>query len=309
MRQLALALLAGGLLVTAGVLFERYRLEDIAYRSVSTSKLLEQARNGSTDATLYLELAKRSRAQYRYPDALEYLKKCKELRPDLADAYFEEGCVLRALGRNDDAIGPLKHAAELSPNRPEIPLELAQAYNRTGRLTQAIEAMRRYVDLEPQDDYGYFWLGAYTLSAGMFDVAERSLQKARALNPRRSVTYIALGNLKLRQNPGPKELHQALEIYQRAVELDPNDAEPVQLLATVYYRQQRYAEAAREFERALVIDPSVAEVYYPLGLTYAKMGEKAKSERCLKIADVYQIGKEAFRRPGGAIADSKPGAR
>jgi len=163
------------------------------------------------------------------------------------------------------------------------------------------------VDLEPDHDYGYYWLGACAMSAGMFDVAERSLQRARALNPQRATTFLVLGNLRLIQNPTPQDLQQAMEYYQHAAALDPTNAEAVELIATVFYRQKRYADAVRAFERALEIDSSRAEVYYPLGLAYAKIGEKEKSQRCLAIAEVYARGKEAFARPGGAAAESVRG--
>ncbi len=165
------------------------------------------------------------------------------------------------------------------------------------------------LDLEPDDDFGCYWLGVCAMSGGMFDVAERSLQRARALNPQRAITFIALGNLRLIQKPTEQDLQKALEYYRQAAELDPDNAEPVELIATVYYRQKRYADAVREFERALQIDPTVAEVYYPLGLAYAQIGEKAKSQRCLEIAEVYARGKEAFVRPGGAVAESVRGRR
>lgn len=301
MRQLLLALLAGGLLIAAGVLLERNRNDHLGTQSYS--QLLQSAKRG-TRAHVYLELTRRDIETGRFPDALSYARRAQELDHDNAEAFFFEGHVLRLLGRHDDAITPLKHAVALNRNIPQAYMDLGLAYNKSGHLKQAIEAFREYVDREPEDDFGYFWLGAAALSAGMFDIAERSLRRARALNPDRAVTHIALGNLTLRRNPKENDLERALEYYQRAAFLDPSDAEPVELIATVYYRQHKYADAAREFERALRIDPQVAEVYYPLGLAYAKMGEKAKSQRCLKIAEVYASGKEAFVRPGGAVADT-----
>lgn len=307
MKQVLLALFAGGLLVAAGVLFERQRSGENSYRRFSTSELLQRARANSQDALVYLELANRCYLHNQFPDALTYLKKAQRLRPGWAELFYLEGCVLRQLGRKDDAIPPLEHAVKLDPKLAAARFELGLGYNSIGHLKQAIDEFRAYVDLEPDHDYGYYWLGACAMSAGMFDVAERSLQRARALNPQRATTFLVLGNLRLIQNPTAQDLQQAMEYYQRAAEIDPTNAEAFELIATVFYRQKRYADAVKAFEHALEIDPTRAEVYYPLGLAYAKIGEKEKSKKCLAIAEVYTKGKEAFARPGGAAAESVRG--
>jgi tetratricopeptide (TPR) repeat protein len=304
-KPVLIAVVAGGLLMTAGILFERKRTPEGATRQAwSASRLLNAARAGSTDAFVYLELARRFRQQNRYAEALNLLQKAARLRPDSAEVYFEMGWIYRQLGRKDDAVEPLRHAVKLDSRFAAARLELGQAYNAIGHRKEAIEEFRHYVDLEPDDDDGYYWLGAVALSAGMTEVGLKSLEKARSLNPHRAVTHLALGNYYLLHVKGKEGLNKALEFYQRAAELDPTTAEPVELIATVYYRQQRYADAAREFEHALRIDPRAAEVYYPLGLSYARIGEKAKSKRCLEIAAIYNAGKEAFVRPGGAVAES-----
>ncbi|MCS6858974.1 MAG: tetratricopeptide repeat protein [Abditibacteriales bacterium] len=307
MKQVLLALLAGGLLVAAGVLFERYRSEENAYRRLATSDLLRRARADAQDAVVYWELAQRCYIHNRFTEALTYLKRAQRLRPGWAELFYLEGCVLRQMGRRDEALAPLQRAVKLNPKLAAARFELGLAYNSIGHLKQAIDELRAYVDLEPDDDYGYYWLGSCAMSAGMFDVAERSLQRARALNPQRATTFLVLGNLKLIQNPTARDLEQAMAYYQRAAEIDPTNAEAFALIATVFYRQKRYAEAARAFEHALEIDPTRAEVYYPLGLAYAKIGEKEKSRRCLEIAEIYAKGKEAFARPGGAVAESVRG--
>lgn len=303
MKQLLLALFAGGLLLSAGVLFEKNRSGG-RYPATTLSDLFKEEKNGSDDAELYLELARRLVAELRLPDALNYARKAQGLKDQEADAFFLEGHTLWLMGQAEDAIPPLKHAARLKPKLALAHLELGQAYNKTGHLKQAIDEFREYVDLEPEDDVGYYWLGVCAMSAGMFDVAQRSLERAKSLNPQRATTFVALGNLLLLQKPGPDELDRALKHYQSAADLDHTNAEAVELMGTVYYRQKRYGEAAREFERALRIDPTVAEVYYPLGLAYTKLGDRQKAERSLEIARVYAAGKEAFARPGGAVAES-----
>lgn len=197
-------------------------------------------------------------------------------------------------------IAMLQVAAKLDPKRARAHLESGLAYRKSGRLKEALEELHRYVDLKPNDDYGFFLLGLTEMSAGDFDLAERSLQRARSLNPQRANTCLALGNLQWIEKPGAKDFDKALAYYQRARALAPQDASPIRMIATVYYRQRRYAEAAREFERVLRLDPTVAEVYYPLSLCYARIGEKAKSERCRILTEVYAVRKEAFSHPAPA---------
>ena len=67
--------------------------------------------------------------------------------------------------------------------------------------------------------------------------------------------------------------------FTEALKLRPDFAQAANNLGFVYYRQQRYAEAARWLENTLKIDPSRAVAYLNLGDAYFHAGDKAKAKQ------------------------------
>jgi Tfp pilus assembly protein PilF len=67
--------------------------------------------------------------------------------------------------------------------------------------------------------------------------------------------------------------------FTEALKLRPDFALAANNLGFVYYRQQRYAEAARWLENTVKIDPSRAVAYLNLGDAYFNAGDKAKARQ------------------------------
>ena len=67
--------------------------------------------------------------------------------------------------------------------------------------------------------------------------------------------------------------------FTEALKLRPDFAQAANNLGFVYYRQQRYAEAARWLENTLKIDPSRAVAYLNLGDAYLHGGDHARAKQ------------------------------
>ena len=82
----------------------------------------------------------------------------------------------------------------------------------------------------------------------------------------------------------PSKFEQAVEFYERALQLAPRDAMYWNELGRVYFDAGRYEEAIGQLQLSLEIDPKFAATYYNLGLDYLKLGEKDKVEEHFKTA-------------------------
>lgn len=69
------------------------------------------------------------------------------------------------------------------------------------------------------------------------------------------------------------KMEEAMEAFQKAVELDSNDAVARLNLAYTYDRQGRTEEAIAEYQRAIGLSPSNLLAYNNLGVLYDKMGQ------------------------------------
>ena len=80
------------------------------------------------------------------------------------------------------------------------------------------------------------------------------------------------------------KMEEALEAFQKAVELDANDPVPRLNLAYTYDRQGRTEEAIAEYRKAIELSPSNLLAYNNLGVLYDKMGQYDEAIREFKRA-------------------------
>jgi tetratricopeptide (TPR) repeat protein len=76
-----------------------------------------------------------------------------------------------------------------------------------------------------------------------------------------------------------KKYDEALEKFQGAVALKPDDPALLNNLGFIYYVLGRYDEAVTHLQRTLDIDPKRKEAYENLGDAYLKMGKQAEAKR------------------------------
>lgn len=107
--------------------------------------------------------------------------------------------------------------------------------------------------------------------------AIRNLTKALDIDRSNFANYKLRGRLLLdkRDYPG------ALRDYERAVRLEPEDAESLFLLGVAQKEMGQHEKAIRSFNSSLELNPSIAplveEAHYFRGLTYREVGELEKA--------------------------------
>ena len=85
-----------------------------------------------------------------------------------------------------------------------------------------------------------------------------------------------------------KQPEQALQAYQRALKIAPNQAILHANLGNLYFDKSRYDDAMQAYARALELDPGLAKVYYNMGCLHGIQGRikqaMAALERAFQIA-------------------------
>jgi tetratricopeptide (TPR) repeat protein len=111
-------------------------------------------------------------------------------------------------------------------------------------------------------------LGNVYDNLGRYEEAIGSFERAIDLDPEDAHPHNGLGNVYYQQG----RYEEAIAAYQRAIELDPEIAYPHNGLGNVYYQQGRYEEAIAAYQRAIELDPEVAYPHNNLGSVYADLG-------------------------------------
>ena len=184
-----------------------------------------------------------------------------KLAPKDPDLLLKTGIYKLAMGQKEDALKLLEHCVQIIPGDGDAQFYLAQAYHLNGRDDLALRAIRLSLKAEPDNvtvwqKYGELLCSTWDCAAGMKWLLKA--QHSDATLPR--IDYdIAAADYKLMDLVGSAQ-HAA-----RAVELQPNDATALELLATVDVKLAKWQDAKSAFERALTLKPDNLESLLGLG--------------------------------------------
>jgi serine/threonine-protein kinase len=198
-------------------------------------------------------------------------------------------------------------------------LGLMQRYDKPGNLDQAVNALNDAVHSDSQFALGYASLGeAYRLKNQIdpnprwIDQASAMLERATQLDSHLPATYVSLG--RLHAATGKHDL--ALQEFQKALAINPRDADAItgmareyentgrlqdaedslkkaialrpdywqgyNALGSFYYGQKRYPEAIAQFTRVVHLTPDNSTAHNNLGGQYQNIGEYLKAEEEFK---------------------------
>jgi len=143
-----------------------------------------------------------------------------------------------------------------------------------------IESLDRAIAADPQFAEAYAALAFGYYAARERDIAIDYAQKAIELDPTIARPYLTLGLIYEQYYVRQEEAHAA---YERAVELSPNDP----FILINHGRRQAelsgdYAQTIRSGQRAVAIDPKDANLHNHLGFIYLRAGDLPAAARHIR---------------------------
>lgn len=145
----------------------------------------------------------------------------------------------------------------------------------SGDFSQAIPAYKELITKTP-DDYELFNdLGVMYLETKHLKESEECLRKAVELSEN-AVHLNNLGRVYLAQGNHP----QAMDVFQKAHELDPTDPQPWYNISVCYLAQDRKEDAFNELKQFLESFPKHANGHINLGILLDDMGDKESALKC-----------------------------
>ena len=115
---------------------------------------------------------------------------------------------------------------------------------------------------------------------GQFRGAIECYERAIAIDPNNSIAYSNLGVIKQQQG----ELVEAIANYRQALAIEPNLAEVLSNLGSALADAGETTEAIAAYDRALILNPNCAEALINLGLAREVQGELAEAINCYQQA-------------------------
>ncbi len=222
----------------------------------------------------------------RTQEALEWLERALQARPDGAEAHNGRGEILWDEGRLDDALAEFELAVKADPkfvpshlNRIELLLE------EYGALEQAVEQCDR-------------------LLSGVDDLPRLDRGTEGEVHYLKSKAYFY-----------QDDLEGALFLVRRALKTGGEQSAPRAFEGQILFELGRFEEARRQLERAVAIDPESAHAVYHLGLVLERLGEHEASSRALARANALEpesyplpvpIGEHEFESAAAEALENVP---
>src|SRR2546423_4133851 len=194
--------------------------------------------------------------QGRHSEAADLVRRAVQINPRDADAHTNLASICRALKDAEGAILAGRRAVELQPNSPEAWNNLALALKMKNERDEAMRALQRALSLRPGYIEALMNLGNTLTDLGRHDEAINTYHAALRIRSTAPVFH-NLG-LALRAAQRPDE---ALHAFVQAVNLDPRSTEFLATLGDLLVELFRYGEAIDVYQRALALDPNFARLF------------------------------------------------
>jgi adenylate cyclase len=137
-------------------------------------------------------------------------------------------------------------------------------------LSSARDAVTRALSIEPDLPEALLARGSIETNFDFnWNGAAQTLSKALALAPADPNIVIAAGNLEIARG----NVDRAIELYRKAVNLDPVNPQARAFLAFNLAATKRFAEARAEFPRVVELNPAAPWAHAGLGLSYLLEGK------------------------------------
>ncbi len=226
----------------------------------------------------YSNLASHLGDQGNYEEAIEICRKGIDVDPHAGQIRSELGRLLLKTGKPDEAERAYRNAVDASPNELAVYNSLAFFLQSRGKVEEAIEVAEKGVQLSPQDAEAHNSLGIVHYRSEQFEEAAAAYRKAIELAPTALAYHTNLASCLIKLG----NVVEALEVRKRATELRPNNANSLNNFAWALVTDEDPelwdpTLAVELAEKALELDPAHSLALNTLGVAYYRKGKWLKS--------------------------------
>jgi len=261
---------------------------EAAKASVLLRETVARAPEDQELRTLYAESLL---AEGKPGESYDQLEKAVFIGPDSAELRFFAGTVANGAGLPQQALEHYAMAQSLDPRSPKHPVYLAQIQRKVGEVDAAKASLLRAVQLDPSLHQAWATLADISLGENSTALARQHIDRARELEPDSVVYRLIEARIDRRENNPEQALRLLLALGEDEVVADPNLLNEA---ALCYGLLQRPEAAADLYGKAVERRPNDAETAYEAALWHQRAGvEDAAANYAERAA---RLGSEPAQR-------------
>lgn len=224
-----------------------------------------------------------------FEQALKISRQILEIKPNSAAAFLIMGDAYRGMKKKDKAVEAYQEASDNAKLYLEPLKKLAEFFEAEGDYEQQLKYLEKLDSLSPLNVERKVSMGGIHVSIGNEERAEELFDNAMAQAKKEAMSYIEeistkIGNIYARKDPA-----KAAKYYRRALEtkggvLSSSDIKTFNLLGIALRKQGKWREAIEEYQKALQIVPDDENLYYNMAMAYAEGSDFRQAQRQLTKA-------------------------
>lgn len=238
----------------------------------------------------------------QYEDAMRSYENSMSTGKKLYGVFINLAETYRILNRVRDAIDIAKQGMEVYPKDSTLRVNISWYYSLTDKHPEAILYAREAIRLAPTQYLGYTNLCRAYNDTGQYQLAVQNCRKALELQPGDGETNFYLGrNYQLQKDTDTalEYYNEAVKGLLAFTAKNPNYADGFYLLGNAYSVTDRRRQAIDAYQKSLEIAPMFARARFNLGIVYLRDGNKAAARR--QQAALEGIDAQLAKKLGEAI--------
>jgi serine/threonine protein kinase/tetratricopeptide (TPR) repeat protein len=249
----------------------------------SSATQIAQSMTPSMDAYNFFLRGREDFEKFYYASAAQFLEKAVALDTNFAVAYLYLARTRSALLEPSATVRAIQRAMALSSRAPDkdrlsIEARYATAVERNPEKRRVL--VEELVGRYPREKRFHDELGQLYQGAGMVAEAQREYEKAIELDPIFASPVNGLAYMLAAQGL----YDRAIETLQRYASLSPGDANPFDSMGEMYLLMGNLDESATRYREAIRVKPDFHSAYCSLGYVYALKEEYAEAIRSFEEA-------------------------
>ena len=193
-----------------------------------------------------------------------------KIKEQFLDAYsfLRAGMANERTGNYPAAVKAYDRGLAVEPENVELLNARGFALFQQGESEQAVASLEKAIEVDPKHWKSHNNLALASVDLGEFEIAEAHYRESLAIEPQPAI-YNDLGFVLERQGLP----FEAVEMYRKSLELDPDSTAGHFNLASSLARSGEFAEAEQHFRAVIDADPS-SRAYTGLGIVLWQQGQQ-----------------------------------